>query len=1747
MKILDFDTTDRLYESDDSLVFRAKAMDGTPDVILKILKGDHPPPQRLARFRREFDIASRLQSPRVLKVIRQEPFADTLVSVVEDFGADSLGTTIREGHLELRERLLIAVALCDGLADIHAQGIIHADLGPGNILWNSASGTLKITDFGMALPIEQTSHVAFIPKVLEGSLSYMSPEQTGRMNRPVDYRSDFYSLGVTLYELFTGAKPFASEDPLEMIHGHIAKRPVPPAQCPSATPEALSNIVLKLLEKNAEDRYQSTDGIRADLVECLRQLDAHGTITPFPVAGHDVNSRFQLSPKLYGRERDVAVLSAAFERVLSGEMAFTLVGGWSGVGKSSLVQELYRPLAIARGRYVTGKYDQYQRSVPYSAISQALDAFCDQLLCEPPALLQAWRGRIAELAGRNGAALIEVIPRLENLLGPQPPLPERDAQAAQNILTQLFQDFVQAICRPEEPLVLFLDDLQWADRASLALLKTLLTNPRVRGLHLVGAYRDNEVASSHPLILMLDEIAKAGRSFATIHLDNLSQENVAALIAASLLSAPAEAAELAQIVYSKTQGNAFFTIEFLKALYADGLLTFSFEKRQWHWDAAAIHARQITDNVVALMAGRIQQLPASAQDLLRLAACIGNRFDLRTLAVLSQSVANPTQVLMFLAPALRLGVVVPLQDVCAPGDEAEKDVAQRTFKFQHDRVQQAAYSLIPEDERPTVHLYIARHLLGNADQTGDLDGSLFAIASHFKQALTQIVDRDERLRAATLNLQAGLKARRAAAYHASWDHFRGARELLPADAFAAEYDLAFQIHLGLAKSSSVVGKSAESEALYSLLLQMARTTLDKSAVHLLQMDDYHLQGAYEKAIDVQKSTLLLLGEQVPASALEFAEAVDTEVQLTAHYRGPRSLADLIAAPEIAAPEMIATLKTLMSMWISAYLVADERVVQWCSVRLANLTLQHGNSEMSALAFVQYGYLCVARLGKFEEAQEYGDLALKLANGCDNLEMRGKIYFMYCMSISHWKRHVSYGTELLRKAYSLSVEGGDWTYAVYAAIHIVSNSIIAGISCAVAYAEAQKYLEFLKDKAPIGLNSFFVPAGLCALLNLQGKTVAHDSLSCQYLDENEFEANATNSLPTIEAWFCATKLRSLYLYRSFAAARQVILKAECIATTLPAQIPVTEANFYSCLMMAATDLLTNEADDVKHFRALFERYEKQLKVWADHCPENHLQKYCLVKGERARVEGKSLDEVLSWYDRAIGAAQAANFPNIVALACELKARFWLEKNERAYALADLKKAHAGYQSWGAMGKVAMLEEEFGELSIRGVEVTPLTTARLDVQSVHKAATAISGKIEVRDLIRTMMTIVLESAGADRGVLLLEKNGDWQIEACADVGPAGTEIAWPGDSSGQSCAAADVPSAVIHYVVRTQAAVTVSEPVHDPRFGQDAYVLKAVPRSILCVPVIHQGRLTALIYLENKLGPNVFSADRCDVIDVLASQIAVSLENATLYADLKDTMAKRSQMNAELELRVQERTADLRRSNEELEQFAYVASHDLQEPLRKVSSFAELLGAQYKGKLDADADEFIGYMVDGARRMQGLIQHLLAYSRLGRKDQPLASVDSAAVLKQALVNLQGAIEESDALVTSDPLPTVSGDEIQLVQLFQNLIANGIKFRGANKPLIHVRAESNGADWTFSVHDNGIGIDPQFAERIFVIFQRLHTRDQYAGTGIGLAFCKKIIERHGGRIWMESEPGRGTSFCFTLPRSENSDRHQENVNEP
>ena len=1739
----EFEVTEQVYESPHSLIFKTRQAADAPLVLLKVLKTDSPSPKEIVRFHQEYLIARKIDSPYVVKILGLID-QDNLVALrIEDIGAQNLNTWLEQDPPSILEGLEIAISVCRGLHDIHKQSIAHKDISSSNVVWNRQTRQVQIIDFGISSVLDKDLVPPEAPQWLEGNLAYMSPEQTGRMNRPVDFRTDFYSLGITLFELFARQRPFLSADPLELIHSHIAKSPPAPSSVNPAIPPMLDKIILKLLEKNAENRYQSAGGIERDLGEVLRQFRSTSAVEDFVLAQHDHSDRFLIPSKLYGRNADVAKLTSAFERVCNGQMDMSLVSGYSGVGKSSLVQELYRPLAAARGRYITGKFDQYQRDVPYSALAYAFNSFCDQILAESTEALLAWKQRILRAVGNNGQVLIEVVPNIENLVGRQPSIPAVDPQAAKNRFNQVLLSFMSEICGPGEPLVLFLDDLQWIDQASLELLKLMLQQTQIVGLHLVGAYRDNEVEASHPLTLMLNALSSAGQSYDVVHLSNLTPHNISDLVSDTLALPKSEIRDLVEVICRKTQGNAFFATEFFKSLHAGQLLKFSGDR--WCWDTQKIEEENITENVVEFMASKLRAFSDQTQHALKLAACVGNEFDLRTLSIIPGTESTMADILAALEPAISSGVIRSRNDEYKKVGIVEVSGESIMFKFQHDRVQQAAYSLIPAGERPRIHFQIGHLLDEDAKASGNLGKRLFEIVSHLIQALPIIADPNKRLSIAQLNHQAGAKAMDAAAYHASTEYFSQAKLLLSADAFDTHHAFALQVHLDLAKSHYINGEFDRSEEIYPVLLEHVKSPMDSVRVRMVQMDDYHLQGDYERAIHVQKKGLALLGEAFPGDDQALETSIVEELALTPQYLGDRTTDDLLKAAEFESEETFSKMRILVGMLMSAYLVSKDSIVQWCSIKMTNVCLRFGNSELAAFAYVQYGYICVVRLKKFEEGWKFGDLAIRLSDRYDNVEIRGKVYFNFALFVNHWTRPISTSTDLFRKAYMFSVEGGDWTYAVYGAANIISNLLIEGRPCEEVASEGEKYFEFLRSKAVVGLNSFFLPGGYVALLNLQGKTERSDTFNCEHLNE-ETHLNGLGKLPIVEAWFYSAKIRSLFLYRHLDQAKAVFHKPDIVAEGVPSQIKVPEAYFYSCLTIAAT--YNDERDSEKQRRMLefFDRYSSDIQLWSEHCPDNCLHKHLLIRAEESRFKQRDMKDTLALYDAAIESASKYRYANNVAVAFELKARYWLELGQVPYALIHLKEAHQQYKNWGVSGKVSQLEAEFPQLMLRehlasGSSASQTGTTslyQLDLESIYKSAQVISSKVALNDLIESMLSIVMENVGANRSLLLLNEGSDLIVAANASLDPTTGKTVVRSGGHRVLGSDAGLPATVLNYVMNSRQPLIVDSHNLSEPFTTDPYFHSGEDLSIICVPIISHDQLTAMLFLENNLSSGVFSKERARILDILMAQISISLENSRLYEDL--------------DRRVEQRTAELahanealKQSNAELEQFAYIASHDLQEPLRKVQSFGDLLVTNAGNKLDETGRLYLDRMQDGARRMQRLINDLLSFARVASKAKVFVEVDLAPLAREVVSDLESRLTTTGGQVEIGDLPQLQCDPTQMRQLLQNLIGNALKFhRDGVPPVVVVRSQLIKSDtgdlrepgppaWAeITVADNGIGFEEKYLDRIFAPFQRLHGHGKYEGTGIGLAVCHKVVERHGGAITATSTPGRGTTFIITLP---------------
>ncbi|HEY9597020.1 MAG TPA: serine/threonine-protein kinase PknK, partial [Cyanophyceae cyanobacterium] len=1392
----------QIYESVNSLVYRAIREQDERTVILKVLKEDYPTATELTRYKQEYEITRNLNLDGVVKAYGLEPYQRTLVIILEDFGASSLKELFNDGvsripELPLREFLNIGIKISEILAEIHSRNIIHKDINPSNILFNPETKQVKIIDFGISTQLSRENPILKNPNVLEGTLAYLSPEQTGRMNRSLDYRTDFYSLGVTFYELLTGKLPFETNDALELVHCHIAKQPVPPHELVEIhhrkpIPKAVSTIVMKLIAKTAEERYQSAFGLKADLELCLTQLESQGEIVEFPLAASDSSDKFQIPQKLYGREREVETLLEAFGRVAAHQDSVAdartnldnsqskiqssksnselmLVAGYSGIGKSALVQEVHKPITEKRGYFIAGKFDQLQRNIPYSAVVIAFKQLVRQLLTESEDELNQWREKILAACGSNGQIIIDVIPEVELIIGKQKLVPELGLNEAQNRFNRVFQNFIRAFCTKEHPLVIFLDDLQWADSATLKLIELMMTDADSQYLFLIGAYRDNEVNPTHPLIMTLDGLRKQGATVNVITLTPLALEPMTQLIADTLHSDIASVKPLAELVVKKTEGNPFFVNEFLKTLYAENLLTFNFPqsiftpsasldrgnvqqeprnypplqhrvmKGFWQWDMAQIEAKGITDNVVELMIGKVKKLPESTQQILQLAACVGSHFNLNTLSIISEK--SPTEIFHDLTAAIQSGLILSTS-------ELDEKLLIQDYKFLHDRVQQAAYALIDEEQKQGVHLQIGRLLLQNT-LPETLSEKVFGIVDHLNLAIgasmgviTLLIQQKERDEIAKLNLIAGQKAKAATAYGAAIKYFRMGRELLSTGSWHNSYDLTLALYEEEAEAAYLNGNFDEMEQLVEVVLNQAKTVLEKVKVYDVKIQAAGAQGNFKEAIHIGLKVLKLLGVVLPEEPSQLD--IQTGFQETASLYVEQEIQELINLPDMSEPEPQAAIYILSSISAAAFIAAPELMLM-IVLSMVNLSIKYGHSAWSAFSYACYGLILCGAVQEIELGYKFGKLSLTLVEQLNLKRGKARALEVLGAHVMHWKDHFRETLPIVSEGYQSGVETGEFEFAGYCAFFICDHSYFIGQELTGVEQTMATYsnaISQIRRENPF----YWVAMFRQSILNLLGQSNNPTRLIGDVYNEEQWlplaiQANDRLGLHLLYL----NKLILSYLFGEQHQSIENAVKAEQYLDGVTAMVVVPVFYFYDSLahltMLADASNLEKEA----WINRINSNQEKMQK-WAAHAPMNHLHKFYLVEAEKARVLGQIV-EAEEFYERAISGAADNNYIQEEALAYELAAKFYLERGRLKIAQTYMKEAHYAYTRWGAKAKVEDLETKYPQLLPKSSISKTLTSDRitdnstttgsqaseaLDLATVMKAAQVISGEIILEKL-------------------------------------------------------------------------------------------------------------------------------------------------------------------------------------------------------------------------------------------------------------------------------------------------------------------------------------------------------------------------------------------------------------------------------
>ncbi|HMW04383.1 MAG TPA: AAA family ATPase [Leptospiraceae bacterium] len=1476
------DTIDEIYTSDKTTIFRSTQ--NNTSIIIKTLHKEYPEPEELSEFKNEYEILKKLNGKGLVRALGFEKFNSNLAILFEDIGGTDLSTLLYQEAFSLQDCLDIMIKATKALAHVHNANIVHRDIKTQNIVLNRKTGELQIIDFGSAsFLLKQNS---FIPmnSSLEGTLAYISPEQTGRMNRTVDYRTDYYSLGVTFYQLLTKELPFVYSDPMELVHAHLAKVPVSPyTKC--RIPKIISDITMKLLQKNPEDRYQSAMGIVYDLEWSLKNIVEAYTIMPpqdrdsiidrddFLIAQNDFTTRFQIPEKLYGRSKEIIQILKSFKNVTEGDVELVLISGRSGSGKSILINEINKPIVEYKGYFASGKYDQYKRNIPYYGITLAFKNLLKQILTENQESIQYWKENLQDAVGANGKVIIDVIPELETLLGEQPPVVELGISESQNRFNLVFQNFIKAFCMYKHPIALFIDDLQWADNPSIALIQSILTNPEVKFLLLILSYRDNEVLQTHPFFVMLEHLKEINISYKSIFLDSFSVKDVTHIVQDTLHCEKIYARQLATILHTKTKGNPYFVMEMFRSFYERDLIEYVGGK--WVWNIIKIEEAKVSDNVIDLLVEKVKDLTLSQVETLKLAACIGDSFSSEILYMVSKKTRD-----------------VLTEELTKISNDGFLIISKNTIKFVHDKVREATYTLIGDAEKTKNHYLIGKAFIQliKPDQIEDF---IFVIVNQLNQSLGLLETDEERKDVIRLNTIAGNKSLAASAFDSALVFFNIAVSLLPEDAWQVDYKETIQLYSLKARAESLSANYLMAESTFEAIATNAKGILDKINAYELKSSLYSSQLRLRDSIILAANALKLLGIKLPMKPTELSvipELIKAKILI-----GHRSVSDFYNLLIMENESDLARMR-LLSICIPPSYLSLPLLFPVLVMKMVSLSLSKGISMLSPFAFSIYGMILGSALGDYKTGSEWGKLAIDLIDKYDFKSVKAKTYMVYGCSIHHWTHHAKTNEEFILKAIQAGIENGDSEYASYALIHLEFQAF-------AMRKPLNEVIDLFNKMRPTFLKIRQEHAYDTASI-IEQTSVNFVNLNSNY---KKLSGEIFNEEKSVPLWTAANNSSLLNCYytvkcligyffedceivESYCKLAKKHEKSNLGTMFLP------EFTLFETLNLGKLYLNTESFYlRMQYLRRMLQN-KKKMGTWAKNCEDNFGHKFHIISGLIYFIKGK-LNHAIVEYRKAIDLAKKSDYLLEEAIANELCGSVWKELNADDYEKLHLTEAYYAYKKWNFLVKVKELEERYPFLKRRYAEpssnvlVTNSKTVTggnfLDLNTVVKASQTISGEIQLGKLLGKMMKILFENAGAQRGYFILKDKDQLRIEAAGDSETDSIVVLQNIPITGD-----EISIGIVNYVARTKTIVLLNDAPKSGIFINDTYVQEKNPKSILCYPIINQGILVGLVYLENNLITDAFTPERVEILKVLSSQIAVSVENSLLYARLEEKVEERT---------------------------------------------------------------------------------------------------------------------------------------------------------------------------------------------------------------------------------------------------------------
>jgi predicted ATPase/signal transduction histidine kinase len=1741
---LGYTVTASLYASSRTLIRKAIRQADGRAVVIKSPATPYPTANDIARYAYACDVQSRFDHPGIVKVLGWLDSGAAPAIVLEDSGAMPLRDYVVNQYdsiMPIDRFLDVAIQLSVAVGEIHYHQVIHKDLHPGNILIQPDSGQVQITDFDIASVLSREQPDLKPPEVLEGMLGFISPEQTGRMNRVLDYRTDFYSLGVTFYWLLSGRLPFEEPGAIAMVHAHIARQPALVNQLRPEVPLMIGRIVDKLMAKNAEARYQNAAGLKYDLQCCLQQWRASHSVPDFVLGQQDVSDRFQLSQKLYGREEEIAQLLNAFSQARKGSSQLVTVTGYSGIGKSALVHEIHKPIAAHGGWYVTGKFDQFKRNIPYSALHQAFKTWELMMASEGAEALSQLRTQLRDTLGASARVLIDFLPDLASILGSMDKLPVLGAMETQNRFHRVIQQFIQIITR-DQPLVLFLDDMQWADMGTLNLLKTLMIGDGGQ-LLLIVAYRDNEVSDTHPLMLTLaaieQDLLAPAQSRHCIALSALPLHNLRQLLKDSFHTSQ-DVDQLAQLIMDKTAGNPFFVNEFIRMLYSESLIDFNFEHQQWQWDVRRIQQQAITDNVVELMLAKMLKLPEPTQHLMQLAACMGDRFDVAILALVAQK--STRFISTHLWPAIQEGLLLLVEsddqfihsiDFVQPAHSDVHSPAQKqnVCRFLHDRMLQAAYDSIDPEQRKQIHLSIARILQSRGAEGQALE--VFAIAEHFNEARSILTTDAERLMLAELNYAAALQAKQASVWSAAANHSHIARDMLASDSWQARYQLAANIYLLSVECEILNSNFSAAEQLAQITLRSLTTNLEKARICLLLLSSNIVRGQRDFAIEVGIEGLKYCGILVPDDA-QLAASVQQEQDYLHTLTAQGSLASHVVVAEQVPAEAALAARFLSALLLVSFVSGRKQLNSFISCRSMRLLLDQGLCEETAALLCQYA-VTLLREAQYPPAFELTSLALDYTDGAANKSACLQTYFFSASVIWFHFRPFDEAIELLWKGFHAGMEYGDTAIGV----GCFSNIAIARFSRGDALADVASHILQLEEL--MIQNKVLVSAArhYLRLIRMLQQPGCEDQLQESSFSPQE---QAILRSSTLIAFLQHLRLQWYFWSEQFDAAIEHLPDADTALEMIPGMAPVVDHAIIKGVLLSLPDALLAmpaESDRLQQLATIQQHY----RFSADHCAANFEHKYWLVSAQIESLHD-NIKPTIDLYRRAIAAAREHGFVQYEALGNELLGRYLWRLEWYELAIVPLKEAHYLYGSWGCTVKQDKLVQGFPDVfDVQSVTVSDFGTTQsylpassrgqgitasfqLDLESILKSTEAISSELVLDRLLNKVLHIILENAGAQSGSLVLSHEDGLHLEArlkvdADDPAQTGTRC----EAGNQCIDDAMLPLDLIRYVLLSDKPLLLQDVANSEVWSGNAYIKQYKPQSILCLPMHYRDSLTGVLYLENTLTTHAFTDERLQVLELLLTQVTISLENARLFDQV-------NALNANLESKVEQRTAELLAVNRELEAFSYSVSHDLRGPLRNINGFSKLLLEKHKHTLTNEAQDLLRRVSRNTKKMSNLISGLLALSDVTRSELHIETVDLADMARSICHELNAQFPNQNVRWVCIDHAVAHADPRLLYSALENMLNNAWKYSSkSDNAEVEFGVQNKNGTSVYFVKDNGAGFDMRYVDKLFTSFQRLHRDTEFQGTGIGLATVQRIIARHNGEVWAESELNKGATFFFTL----------------